>query len=268
MRPRSLLYVPADNARFIAKAHMRGADAIILDLEDSVRPGNRVEARNALKNSVRDVGQAGALVLVRINVEPDTMLADARAAVAAGAVALYVPKADRARLDMLDHELGGDVPFFALIEHPAALLDAGAIAAHPRVRGLAVGGEDLATALGAVPDPETLRLPKLLVHYSAKAHGKISIGPLGTVADYADTEAMERLALEARRHGFDGATCVHPALVPIFNRAFMPSAQEIAWARRVVEAADLSPAGAFTLDGRMIDAPVVSRARYILDRLG
>jgi len=268
MRLRSLLYVPADNERFIAKAHLRGADAIILDLEDAVKPERRDMARDALPASIRQAKAGGAQVFVRINADAENLLPDARAATAAGADALYVPKASRALLDGLDAALDGDIGFFALVEDPAAVLDAPAIAGHPRVRGLAVGGEDLATALGATPDAETLRLPKLLVHYAAKAHDKLSLGLFGTVADFTDIAAIEALAAEARRHGFDGASCVHPSVVPVLNRVFAPTPSELDWAERVLALAETERAGAFVLDGRMIDAPAIARARALLAASG
>ena len=108
-----------------------------------------------------------------------------------------------------------------------------------------------------------LRLPKLLAHYAAKAERKLSLGLLRSVADYADLAAIEEAAREARMHGFDGATCVHPAIVPILNAAFAPTPDEIAWAGRVVAAAQ-TQSGAFSVDGRMVDAPVIARARSIL----
>jgi len=161
-------------------------------------------------------------------------------------------------------ELGSfALPAIAMLESPGAVLDARDYARHPGVMGLLVGSEDLATELGATPTPEVLRTPKLLVHYAAKAEGKLSFGLLRSVADYADLPAIEAAGREAREHGFDGATCVHPTVVPLLNAAFAPSAQEIAWAERVVEAAR-GGAGAFTVDGRMVDAPIIVRARRIL----
>lgn len=263
MKLRSLLYVPADNERFISKAHERGADAVILDLEDAVRPERRAAARENLAASVKSAGQGGAKVFVRINAE--TASTDAAAAIAAKADALYVSKASRARVEALAAQASG-IPLFALIEDPAALLDAASIAAHPVVAGLSAGGEDLATALGAVPDPDVLRTPKLMIHYAAKAHGKLSFGLFRTVADYTDLPAIEAAAQESRRHGFDGASCVHPSAVPILNAVFSPTSEEIEWATRVLTAAETTQAGAFTLDGRMVDAPIIARARAILDK--
>ena len=136
-----------------------------------------------------------------------------------------------------------------MLEDPGAVLDARAIAAASR-RGFALvsGSEDLATALGGEPTPEVLRLPKLLVHLAAKAAGVRSFGLLRTVADYNDLEGIEKSAHEARRFGFDGASCVHPAVVPILNRAFSPSPEELDRARALIaafEAAKADGRGAF-----------------------
>lgn len=256
---RSLLYVPAHSERFVSKAHTRGADAIILDLEDAVPEADKDRAREGLAETVPPVGQAGAAVLVRINAGARA-LDDAKAAHAARAAAVVVAKSEVAGLAALA-TVG--IPLIAMLESPGAILDARACAAHPGVIGLMVGGEDLATELGAQPTPEVLRTPKLLAHYAAKAEHKLSFGMLRSVADYSDLEALRAAAMEARMHGFDGASCVHPSAVAILNEAFAPSAEEIDWARRVAAAAPESDA-AFTLDGRMVDKPVVERARRIL----
>lgn len=269
MKLRSLLYVPADNARFVAKAAARGADAVILDLEDSVLAPAKTAAREGLSEAVRQVAAQGAAVAVRINAGD---IDDARAAVRAGAGWLLVPKVQGPAtlsplIDMLASEEAAagrpETAVIAMIEDPGAMLDARAIARVPRVRGLMAGGEDLATAMHASPDPEVLRLPKLLVHYAAKAEGRLSFGLLRSVADYTDLPAISAAAQEARSFGFDGATCVHPSAVPLLNRGFAPSREEIEWARKVL--AGPNGRGAYAVEGRMIDAPVLARARRILD---
>jgi len=276
---RSMLYVPASSERFIAKAHERGADAIILDLEDSVTPNEKEKARAGLAKAVPVVSRSGATVFVRINSEVERIFADAEAACRAGAFGVFVPKANTHVLESLDKHLNRiedamprreKTALVPMIEDAAAVLDARAIAtATSRVFGLITGSEDLATAMGAVPIPEVLRFPKLMVHMAAKAAGVHSFGLLRSVADYQDLEAMERSAREARELGFDGATCVHPRVVPILNEAFSPSAEEIARATRLVatyEASVASGAGACVFEGRMIDVPVVNRARAVLAR--
>ena len=279
MRLRSLLYVPASSERFIAKAHERGADAIVLDLEDSVADGDKQAARAGLAQSVPMAGRSGAKVFVRINAEPELQKADAEAACRAGAFGLFIAKThspqqvcDLAKhLETTERELGREpLVFVALLEDAGAVVDARPIAACQRVLGLVAGGEDIATSMGAEPLPEVLRLPKLLVHLAAKAEGKLSLGTLTTVADYQQRDALEAAAREASRHGFDGATCIHPSAVPIMNAAFSPSEEKVAWARAVLDAAASAAAegrGVFLVGERMVDAPIIERARRILQKI-
>lgn len=272
MKLRSLLYVPAHAERFIAKAHERGADAIILDLEDSVPANSKLAAREGLTASIRHVGQAGAAVFVRINSETDLQFEDAAAACRAGAFGLMVPKL--ATLEQLARLAGhiapimrDPMPFIGLVEDPGAVLDARALAAHPNVMGLALGGEDFATAMGASATPDVLRLPKQMVHMAAKASGKLSFGLLRGIADYADVDAIGAAAAEAKAFGFDGATCVHPSAVPVLNAGFSPSEAELDWATRLVAEAgqaERESHGAFVFEGKMVDAPIIARARAIL----
>ena len=271
MKLRSLLYVPAHSERFVAKAHERGADAIVLDLEDAVPEADKDAARAGLATTVPAVGRNGAAVFVRINAG-FRQREDALAACRAGATGVMVAKASSsAGLDALAGALRAEeaklgrsaMCFLALVEGAAALLDARQIAANNSVNGHKLGSEDLATELGATPTPDVLRHPKLLLHYAAKAEGKLSFGLLQSSADYTDLEALAAAAAEAKAHGFDGATCVHPSAVAVLNAGFSPSDAERDWAQRVVAAATEHP-GAFQLDGRMVDAPIVARARRIL----
>ncbi len=275
---RSLLYVPANAERFVARAHERGADAIILDLEDAVAPGEKVAARAALTAAVPAVGRGGAMVFVRVN-SGDALHEDALAACRAGAAGLMVPKTRSPEalvalgemLAPLERALGrAAMQFVPLLEDPGAILDARPIAAaSPRVLAVAAGGEDLATAMDAEPTAEMLRLPKLLVHLAAKAAGVLSFGMLRSIADYKDIAGITASAREARSLGFDGASCVHPAVVPILNEAFAPAPTALDRARRMVAAFDAAAAagqGAFAFDGEMVDLPIVERARRLIAR--
>jgi citrate lyase subunit beta/citryl-CoA lyase len=276
---RSYLYVPGSSEKFLAKAHERGADAIIIDLEDAVAPADKQQARERLATAVPAVGRSGAQVFVRVNaLSTGLALEDAAAAARAGAHGLFIPKlhepgelhAIAVHLDQVEEScrLAHRLVFVALLEDAAAVLDARSIAAgSKRVFALGTGGEDLATDMGAEPTPEVLRIPKLMVHLAAKALKLNSIGLLRSVADYRDLEGVARAAREARTFGFDGATCVHPALVPILNAAFSPSPEEIARARAMVEAFETAKSaglGAFAFEGRMVDEPVVARARALI----
>lgn len=279
MRIRSLLYVPVSSERFLAKAHERGADAVILDLEDAVAPDRKDAARARLAEAVAMVRRGKAAIFVRINSEFERVRRDAEAACRAGADGLLVPKArDAGAVAALADFLGGiegavgrdAMSLVPMIEDPGAVLDArGIAAASPRVVALITGGEDLATALSAEPTPEVLRLPKLMVHLAAKAAGIRSFGLLRTVADYQDLDGIEQSAREARCFGFDGASCVHPSVVPILNRAFSPTEGELDHARALVAAYDKAQAaghGAFAFEGRMVDEPVVRRARALIEQ--
>jgi citrate lyase subunit beta / citryl-CoA lyase len=279
LRIRSLLYVPVSSERFLARAHERGADALILDLEDAVAPARKDAARERLGGAVAMTRRGGARIFVRINSESSRVRLDAEAACRAGADGLLVPKArDAGAIAALADFLAGieqsigrtPISLVPMIEDPGAVLDARTIAAaSPRVFALMTGGEDLATALSAQPTPEVLRIPKLLVHLAAKAAAVRSFGLLRTVADYNDLEGIETSAHEARRFGFDGASCVHPAVVPILNRAFSPTEAELDHARALIAASDRAQAagvGAFEFEGRMVDEPVVRRARALIEK--
>ena len=274
---RSLLYVPLSSEKFLARAHERGADALILDLEDSVAATQKLAARDRLDKAVASAGRCGATVFVRINAgEPG--LADAQAASRAGAFGLFVPKVrapgDLMRIDTHLSRIertGERVVLVPMLEDPGAVLDARNIAAaSTRNFALVAGTEDMATAMGAEPTPEVLRLPKLLVHLAAKALGLFSFGMLRSVAEFREVAAIRQAAREARAFGFDGATCIHPSLVPILNEAFSPTADEVARVRRLVEAFDKCKAagqGAFVFEGKMVDAPIAARARALLAKV-
>ena len=278
---RSLLFVPSNNDRFIDKAHTRGADGIILDLEDSVPAAERPDARRALGESVRRVASGGADVLVRINAEPEETAADLEAAVIPGVGALLVPKVDTperlhalaaevARLENANGMRAGSVRFVVLIESAVGLLRAEAIArAQPRTVAIELGGEDFALSTGMIPDAETLALPKQMVLYAARAAGIAPLGILGSIADYSDANAYRATVERSRRFGFEGAACIHPSNVPVLNEVFTPPAAEVAHAERIVDAYDEAlrkGSGAVSVDGRMIDVPVVERAQKLIAR--
>jgi citrate lyase subunit beta/citryl-CoA lyase len=277
---RSLLFVPATSQRFIEKAHQRGADAIILDLEDSVIVEKKLEARANLKDAVAHVGQNGAKVFVRINSVAELVSEDAEAACRAGAFGIFLPKTkDPATVGRIAELLGkvesqtgsaSKTRIVPVLEDPNALFDARAIAsASPRVFAMLSGSEDLATAMNAEPSPDFLRFPKLLVHFAAKAVGVRSFGLLRTIADYRDLNAIAEAVEEARSLGFDGATCIHPSVVPVLNQGFSPSAEQVEQARRVLAAfhdAQKGGRGAFMFEGKMVDEPIVERARRLLAR--
>jgi len=278
---RSILYVPGNVPKFIDKAHERGADCVLVDLEDSVQPAQKPEARAMLAETMSKVARGGADVAVRINRPMRLAIADIEAAVRPGLSALFVTKTESVQhLRLLDEavtelekERGlpvGGIGFGAMIEHPRALAHIHDIAEHgPRVIAMMLGGEDFALETGSVPGDETLELPKRMVAFAAQAHGVPMIGILGTVADYSDPAAYKKSAERARRFGFSGGTCIHPGLVAALNEAFTPKPDDVAYAKKLIEAdkqAQAEGRGSFSVDGKMIDIPVIERARKLLAR--
>ncbi len=278
---RSILYVPGNVPKFIDKAHERGADCVLVDLEDSVTVAEKPRARAMLPETMAKVVQGGADVAVRINRPLRLAIPDIEAAVRPGLAALFITKTEGVHhlrlldeaVSELERERGmavGSVGFGAMFEHPRALAHLGDVAEHgPRVIAMMLGGEDFALETGSVPSDESLELPKRLVAFAAQAHDVPMIGILGTVADYSDPVAYKKSAERARRFGFSGGTCVHPGLVQALNEAFTPSPDEVAYAQRLIAADEKAAAegrGSFTVDGKMIDIPVIYRARKLLAR--
>jgi citrate lyase subunit beta/citryl-CoA lyase len=278
---RSILYVPGNVPRFIDKAHERGADCVLVDLEDSVTVAEKPKARALLPETMKKVVRGGADVAVRINRPLRLAIPDIEAAVQPGLAALFVTKTESVQhlrlldevVSELEHDRGmpaGSVGFGAMIEHPRALSQINDIAEHaPRLIAMMLGGEDFALETGSIPGDETLELPKRLVAFAAQAHGVPMIGILGTVADYSDPAAYKRSAERARRFGFSGGTCVHPGLVQALNEAFTSSADDVAYAKKLIAADEQAAAegrGSFSVDGKMIDIPVIDRARKLLLR--
>lgn len=277
---RSLLYVPAHVDRFVQRAHERGADAIILDLEDGVPPERKEEAREKAARAVPELAAAGVDLLVRINASPRSAVRDLERVVGMGLKAVVVPKVRGAAqlrllsevLDELEGERGvppGTVGIVALIESIAALEQVFDIAASTgRVDALILGAEDFAAEAGVAPGSEGMLYAYSRIVLAARASGALPLGLFGSIADYSDLERYRERALRSRAMGFGGATCIHPSQVPVLNDVFAPSADEAAWAARVVAAFEQAVAagrGAVEVDGWMVDAPVAARARRLLE---
>lgn len=280
--PCSLLFVPADTDRFLAKAGQRGADALILDMEDAVAPSAKAVARANLAAFVpRLKADARVPIYVRVNNEPDLLAADLEAAIGAGADGLLCPKvetaaqvvrldADMRRLESGAGRPAGGIRVVALLESPLAICNALAIAqSSPRLSGLLFGTEDFGAASGIASAPEGMALPAQLMALAAAAAGLQPLGLPGTVAEFTDLDAYRAVAMKARALGMRGAICIHPAQVPVINEVFGGTAEEADRARRLLAAFDASVAagrGAVAHEGRMIDEPIAIRARRFLQR--
>lgn len=276
---RSLLYVPVVSQRFVDKAHTRGADAIQLDLEDSIAASEKDEARRALPAAVERLTGHGVDVAVRINRPWRLAVRDLEAAVLPGVQALALPKlesADHVRfLDEVVTELeasagipSGTVRFIAMVETSSGFFRLQEIAAaSPRIAYLTLGTEDFATSAGVQPVPELMTGPKQVTVFAARAAGVLPIGLVGSIADYRDADAFREVVRRSRAVGLVGASAIHPAQVPIINEGFAPPPEEVERARRMVETYDAALAagvGAVEFDGAMIDEPVVERSRALL----
>lgn len=278
---RSLLYVPTHIEKFVASAHTRGADAVILDLEDAVPPAEKATARGLVAQAAARVGQSGADVLVRINGAPDLAEADIDAAVGPAVAALYLPKVESAvevrrladRVATAEARAGlteGHTRLVVLIESARGWLRMDEIAgASSRLVALSLGTEDFCADVGMEPSEETLMGPKQQLIITAKAHGLMAFGIVGVNTNFADREAYLAMARRSRAFGYDGSSAIHPTQVALLNDAFSPTADEVAYARRLVDSAleaEAQGKGAFAIDGKMIDAPIVARAQALLDR--
>lgn len=279
---RSLLYVPTNVERFVASAADRGADAIILDLEDSIAPSDKAAARLLLPDAAARIAARGVDVVVRINRPLALAVADIEVAVSPHVRALNLPKvAGPEHLQLLSETVAdierrrgipvGATAFLPLVETAAALPKLDAIAAAERVGGITLGLEDLTTDLGITPSSEAIVPLVTALVVAARGAGVLALGLAGSIAGFRDLDAFRRIVRLSRSLGIQGAACIHPAQVAVINEGFTPSEDEIARARRIVEAYDdaLSRGtGAISLEGAMIDVPVAERARALLERFG
>jgi citrate lyase subunit beta/citryl-CoA lyase len=277
---RSLLFVPVLAERFVAKATERGADAVVLDLEDSIPPGAKAEAREQVGGAIDVLAARGAEVLVRVNAERDRLAEDLPAVVSANLSAVVLPKVESAddirnadtQMTALERDAGlaeRAVGLIAVIEGPRGVLDAAAIAAEPRVTGVALGTEDFALATGAAPTPAGLAYPAQHLIVAARAFGKFAFVTVGHIREYENIALFEDAARLGKTFGSDGGFAIHPRQVEVLNRVFSPSDDEIAAAQRIVEAFDAAlkaGSGAIAVDGNMIDAPIAEQARRVLAR--
>ncbi len=175
-----------------------------------------------------------------------------------------------ARLELEQGLTTGHTRLIAMIESPAAFFEMPAIAAaNPRLVAMNIGGEDFALETGMEPSEATLLMPKQQMIFAARAAGIMPLGFIDSLASFADLEAFAQMVRRSRQFGFMGAGCIHPSQVAIVNRYYSPSAEEVAYATRIVEGDAVHAAagrGSWSLDGKMIDVPVVVRAQRLLER--
>ena len=253
---RSMLFVPALNDRFVEGAPRRGADCIQIDLEDSIPPDFKDEARQRVPAIAAALAAHGLDIVVRINRPWRLAIRDLEASVGPHVMAINLPKVPSAAhvravaeiLDDLEAAQGlaiGHTRLVVMIETAEGLLDMAAIAAaSPRIVALTIGAEDLAASMGMQPVADALYVPNVQAVAAARAAGILPIG-------------------------FVGGFCIHPDQVPILNAAFSPKADEVAAANELITAyaaAQAEGRGAIAYKGQMVDQPVIDRARLLLQR--
>jgi citrate lyase subunit beta / citryl-CoA lyase len=264
----SLLFVPANRPERYAKAQASGADAVIVDLEDAVAPTDKSAARDALSDWLAKAS-ATASIVVRINAvqtpwfnDDCKLLADPRIA------AIMLPKTESAEDVQAVSHFKSNVakPIIALIETGFGYANAAAIACAPAVQRLAFGSIDFQLDMGI--SGETLEL--LMFRSGLVLASRLAgiAAPLDGVCTSLDDEAaIGQEALAAKRLGFGGKLCIHPKQIAAVNAAFSPTEHELAWAARVIQAAQVANGAAVAVDGKMVDKPVLLRAEALLAQI-
>ena len=278
MQPiRSAIFVPGNRGSMLERARSFDADVVMVDLEDSVPPGEKVAARELARQWVPVLRGAGRRVMVRVN-SLDTGLtrAELEAVVSPALYGISIGKVDSVRdvrtldglLAALDPPAPRSIRIIPWIETARAVWDARDIAlASHRVAAIAFGAEDFTNDMGIERSDagDEVAAPRAWVPIAARAG---QVGALDSpFVRFRDLDALREDARRARRMGYTGKFAIHPAQLEIINETFSPSAAEIEYARRVVAAWDAAEAagrGSLALDGRMVDVPVVKRAQNLL----
>lgn len=288
---RSFLFIPADNEKKLGKADATGADAIILDLEDSVAPPNKPAARKLAADflSARPRAERGYQIWVRINpLDTDLALADLAAVVASAPDGIMLPKPEGPTdvlqlshyLDALEVQAGLELGSIGIVpvasETPGAVFKLGDYrdAGLARLTAITWGAEDLSAALGASTNLDAsgewapaYKLARSLSLLASHAAGVQAIDTL--YVDFRNEQGLRESCRASRSEGFTGRLAIHPAQVATINECFSPSSEEIAHAQRVLAAFAANPdAGTVGLDGKMIDIPHLKQAKRVLAQAG
>jgi citrate lyase subunit beta/citryl-CoA lyase len=276
VRWRSVLFAPANRPELVAKLPRSRPDVVVLDLEDAVPPAEKPGARALARAGAQTLIELddGPSVVIRVNAPTTEWYADdLRDAPVPGLVGVIVPKLetlDEAQRTAVALDDAGctDVGIVAGIETARGVADARELLAHPRVVACYFGAEDFTVDMGGVRRDDNLEVlfPRAQVALAARLAGVPALDIV--VAAFNDEERFLREASEARALGFAGKLCIHPSQVPLANAAFVPSADEVDRARRMLAAYDAAVAegrAAIAFEGQMVDEPLAARARAVLD---
>lgn len=265
----SLLFVPAGNDRLLQSAIRHRPDAVILDLEDAVGPAEKPLARAALRTQQRQLADAGIACVVRVNAPLAMMVEDIAASDLEGLAALLIPKVESLRAidnasELAEHRCG----IISLVETPTGVDNVSAIAASPHTVGLMLGSEDLSAAMGISPDEGGLDMPVARIGLAAAGRGLLAIGFPGSIGNFKDLERYRAQVKRGRSFGMNAVAAIHPSQLAPIREALAATETEIAWARSIVAATESDASSVLAIEGTMIDAPVLARARKILIRHG
>lgn len=281
---RSMLFVPGNNPAMVKDAHIYGSDSIIFDLEDAVSPGEKDAARLLVYSALRSVDYGSVELVVRVNgLDTPWFEADVVAMVRGGIEVIRLPKTETAEdiraLEALvaatERAAGipeGRVKLMAALESPLAIINAYEIArSSPRLIGIALSAEDFVTSMKTNRSPEGVELfeARGRIVIAARAAGVMALDTVFT--DINDQEGFLREVRLIKQMGFDGKSVINPNQIPLVHAAFAPTEDEVRKARRVIEAAREAEArgsGVVSLDGKMIDKPIVVRAERVLALAG
>ncbi len=281
---RSRLIMPANAPKFTGKAFSRNADAVVLDLEDSVPVSEKAATRKLIKELIPNVARGGSDVFVRVNNTSGMLNDDITASVWPGLAGFIIPKVESAdeigRIEQLIVKLekernisDGTIVISVLIESGRGYLNMAHIAgASDRVDSLTLGNEDFLREMGITESADTyqgLLVARMQLLFTARAYGKMPMGLLGSLANYGDPDAFEKSAVLAYRHGFLGASCIHPGNVEVLNMAFSPGVEEVERSEKIVFAMNEAIAAgkaSTSFEGKMIDYVHLDRAKQLLSR--
>lgn len=280
---RSMLILPINVPKFVERAHERGSDAIVLDLEDAVPQSEKESARKLVKDSIRLAGLAGADVLVRVNNDEEHIWKDLESSVFNGLSAIFLPKTEypdqimalETMIGKLERERNiepGSIRISIHIESPVGILNMKDIAStSSRLESISLGVDDYCLQMGIRPSREASELvfPMSNIAMVARSFNLIPLGVLGSVAEYRDKDRFRLYAENSKKMGFSGGYCIHPDQVAILNDVFSPSEEEIIWGKRVMtgfEEAVVNGRASTSLDGKMVDTPIYRQAMALIER--
>lgn len=281
---RSRLIMPANERRFVEKAYLRNADAVVLDLEDSVPQAEKFAARQLVREFIPIAGQGGSDVFVRVNHTPELLKADIDAAVWPGLAGIYLPKVENSEEIRIAEQVVADlekkrdiepgtIKISVIIETVKGYLNSEAIAkASDRVDAITLGTEDFSLDSGIEISEETalgLLVPRLNVLFAARAYGKLPLGLMGSIAAFNNTAGFEENARLSYKYGYLGASCIHPGNVEILNTCFSPAKDELDYARKIINVMEegmKKGRASVALDGKMIDIVHYQKAKRLFAR--